>query len=193
MSDLENKHAKPAMQDLIVSDSPVKLPPERIRSIMLFAFKAAVIGHAMDKNKSSMFPDRVFSPSNLRNFARHLIVPFGVQLWLGCLRVDDPRSGIFRMAYGKTPPGKSNGFKLYVFTFAIGRLIFQFLATQWTKARNRRLFVPIVTQAPMWNEMSIPVWPQDRGIVFDWPPREQIHPDLVDPFSQRISRFSDPV
>src|ERR1700760_4060155 len=37
MSDLESQHAKPAMQELILSDKPVNLTAERIRSIAIFA------------------------------------------------------------------------------------------------------------------------------------------------------------
>jgi hypothetical protein len=43
MSDLENKDAKPAIKDLIVSDKIVKLSPERLKSIARFAFKTAVV------------------------------------------------------------------------------------------------------------------------------------------------------
>jgi hypothetical protein len=43
MSELEDKHAKPAMKDLILSDSGVLLQAERLKSIANFAFKSAVI------------------------------------------------------------------------------------------------------------------------------------------------------
>jgi hypothetical protein len=189
MSDLEHQHAKPAMQELIRSDDPVKLPPQRIDSIVAFAFKTAVIGHAMDKGKSLFFPSHIFSPMSLRKFSQSLVIPRGIQLWVGCLSIADPRNGIFRMSYGKTPPRTPNGFKHYVCTFGIGRLVFQLLATQWTSGTNRRRLIPIVDQDSVWDTMAIRVWPH-FGRTFDWPPRNQIPPHLVDIFCGRFKRFS---
>jgi hypothetical protein len=190
MSDLENQHAKPAMQELILSDAPVALAPERIYSITVFAFKAAVIGHYMQRRKSRFWPSSVFAPANIRSFVSSLKIPLGVQLWIGCIASDDLRNGVFRLRYSKTPSGATKGFRLYVCTFGLGRFIWQLVASEWTNGRLRRASVPTLTQAREWNPVSIPVWPMPRsGIYAGWPPFQHLRADLMDAFSDRWQRF----
>jgi len=191
MSDLEAQHAKPAMQDMILSDRPVLLSAERIYSISVFAFKTAVIGYHMERKISPSFPASVFSRSHLRRFATSLRIPAGVQVWIGCIGTDDPRHGLFRMRYAKTPPGFVNGFKLYACTFGIGRFVLQLVATEWTKGSLRRRMVPNVGQNPIWNSMAIPVWPT-LGQAVQWPPSQQMRDDTVNGFSDRWRRFTVP-
>ena len=193
MSDLENKHAKPAMQELILSDSPVSLTPERIHSIVLFAFKTAIVCHRMQRKTSPYFPASVFTDSKLRRFASSLYLPMGIQVWLGCVAKNESRNGVLRMRYSKTPAGVPNGFKLYVCTFAFGRFIWQLTASEWTKARQRRSSLPTVTQHPQWNAMAVPVWPLPidcRNI--NWPPSQQLVAETIDAFGDRWKRFGVP-
>ncbi len=191
MSDLENEHAKPAMRDLIVSDSPDQLGPERIYSITVFAYKAALIGHLLQRKVSPFFPASVFTFRNLRRFADKLALPTGIQVWVGCIGVDDPRHGVFRMRYSKTPSGATNGFKLYICTFGLGRFVLQLVASEWTNGRQRRLSFPMLTQDPVWNGCAFQVWPMPpRGLVVDWPPVQHISGGRMDDFSDRWKRIA---
>jgi len=178
------------MRDLIVSDSPVRLGPERIYSIT-FAHKAAVIGHLLQRKVSLFFPASVFTFRNLRRFADKLALPTGIQVWVGCIGVDDPRNGVFRMRYSKTPSGATNGFKLYICTFGLGRFVLQLVASEWTNGRQRRLSFPMLTQNPVWNGYAFQVWPMPlEGLVVGWPPVQHISGDRMDEFSDRWKRFA---
>jgi hypothetical protein len=191
MSDLENEHAKPAMRNLILSDSPVRLGPERIYSITVFAYKAAVIGHLMQRNVSVFFPASVFTSRNLRRFADKLAIPSGIQVWVGCIGIEDPRNGVFRMRYSKTPSAAANGLKLYICTFGLGRFVLQIVASEWTNGRQRRLSFPMLTQNPVWNDYTFQVRPMPpRGLFVDWPPVQHISGDRMDEFSDRWKRIA---
>jgi hypothetical protein len=185
MSKLEQDHAKPAMQSLIVLDDPAILDEQRVHALVRFAFKTSVIGHAMDSAKSKYWPSRVYSGDNLRTFAKSLKVPRSIQLWVASLRADDPRTGIFRMRYAKTQSGAVNGAKFYACTFGFGKLALQLLATEWTRGRNRRQKIPYVTQDPYWNGMAIAAWPFP-DISLHWPP-VPLPPNLVETFCDRFS------
>ena len=50
MSNIENKHAKPAMTDLILG-KPVEINQERANSIALFAFKTAILADQMSSGE----------------------------------------------------------------------------------------------------------------------------------------------
>lgn len=193
MSDLESRHAQPAMTDLILSDARQDLTQERVHSIAAFAFKTAVIGHAMDRGRSLSFPNLIFSRANLRKFSHSLTIPNGIHVWVGCFSSNDLRNGLFRISYGKTPPGIPNGFKLYACSFGIGRLIFQIVAAQWIKPRDRRtLIVPVFQQAAAWMPLSINIWPY-VGRTLTWPPSRPIAPNDVVPFCIRFNHYRPPV
>ncbi len=186
MSDLESKYAKPAMRRLILSDNPVTLDRQQIASISRFAFKTSVIGDHMQRGKTPFFPSAV-----RRRFARTLEIPFGIQVWLGCIGAFDLRHGIFRMRYGRTPVGAVNGFHYYAFTYGVGRFCLQVTATRWTKGRLRRVSSPRLTQNRFWDSFSAACWP-DNGNPVHWPPAEHLSEQGLDAFSDRWKRVRVP-
>jgi len=192
MSDLENNHARPAMQDLILSDNPVLLTHERTAAIVAFGYKTAVICHAMQRHESPYFPKDVFSPMRLLRFRKSLAVPFGIQVWLACISTGDVRNGVVRLRYAKSPVGAPNPFKLYVCTFGVGRFLMQVVAAEWARAYARRRSFPFVGANALWNEVAVNVWP-NRGQSVTWPPRKQLRGDAVNQFSDRWQRFTVPI
>jgi hypothetical protein len=187
MSDIESTYAAPAMKDIIRSDTRVVLDVQRLTSIAIFGFKAAVVGDHLSRGKAPFF-----SSSIRRRFRQTLDVPFGVQMWLACLGVSDPRQGTFRMRYGKTPSGATNGFHHYTFTYAIGRLCFQVSAARWTRSRSRRISAPRLTQNPAWDVFSIPFWPSD-GYGVEWPPVQHLKYAMLNAFADRWQRIGVPI
>src|SRR5262249_18288537 len=75
MSDLESKHASPAMKSLILSESLAKLSTAHLRSIAIFAFKTAVICDYSERKRLPFFPALV-----RRKFANTLRIPLGFQV-----------------------------------------------------------------------------------------------------------------
>src|SRR6185437_10052806 len=55
MSDIENRHAKPAMADLIVGKIDLRISHSRAHSMAVFAFKAAVVLDHMQRNREPFF------------------------------------------------------------------------------------------------------------------------------------------
>lgn len=77
MSDLESRHAKPAMKQMILSDNPTYLTTEQLVSIAICAFKTAVIGDHTERGKLPFFPAQA-----RRRFANTLRIPLGFQVWV---------------------------------------------------------------------------------------------------------------
>lgn len=186
MSDLEKNHAKPSMQRMILKADPVLLDASARASIAAFAFKTAVVGDHMFRDKPPFFPSDV-----RRRFAYSLSVPTAIYIWLGCVGMEDPHHGVFRMLYHNSPPGTVNGFRLYIFTWGVGRLVLQLVALRWTRARLRRKVIPDLTQTSMWDDYAIPVWP-NKALSVEWPPLFHLSDDLLTEFSDRMKRVTAP-
>jgi hypothetical protein len=181
MSLLEEKHAKPAMKDLILSDRIASLYPDRLKSIANFAFKSAVISDHMSLPVRSPF----FSTTARHAFAASLEIPHGVRIWVAALKKTG--FGLFRPVYHANP---TTGMRveLYAFTFAVGFLIFQVLAHRWLDGATSGI---VPTQNPRWNRFSIPAWPCNGNTLF-WPPKKQLDIDWANEFSLRWQHVSTP-
>ena len=181
MSNLESQHAKPAMGGMILFPTPTALSTENLVSITLFAFKTAVIGDHVQRNKLPFFP-----VSTRYEFAETLRLPLGFHVWIGCIDETDPYHGVFRRRYWKTPPKIANGFKLYVCTWGIGRFLLQ-AATIFPSddAINSELVFHLM-QHQKWDSFSIPIWPMLNGpIIAKWPPAGHLGHNLLDEFCDR--------
>ena len=167
MSNLEEKHAKPAMADLIVSDKTVLLGPERLKSIANFAFKSAVIAdHARVPDPILEARPPFFTTQARYAFRRSLAIPGAVQMWLAAF--EESRYGIFRAIYYPSPADVEPGFEIFVLTFGAGFLLFQVVAARWLRAGLPNLRVG-VTQGEGWDKVSVPFSPP-TGCSVSWPP-----------------------
>ena len=177
MSDLESKHAEPTTKSMILRDAAVALSTEHLTSIAISAFKTAVIGDHMQRNKLPFF-----SAQDRHTFASTLRTPFGFHVWIGCISAIDRNHGVFRRRYWNTPPERADGFKLYMSTWGIGRFITQTIAVR--PNNDETLFH--VGQSEKWNSFAIPVWPMlAEPIVAEWPPPLYLGDDLLDEFCDR--------
>jgi hypothetical protein len=185
MSDLESNHAKPSIGKMILATAPVTLTRAQIISISAFAFKCAVIGDHMNRKRLPFF-----SPESRRRFACSLTIPPAIYVWIGCISGDDPIHGLFKVQYGITPPRTPNGFRLYTFTWGIGRFFVQLLAWHWMRGRLRRTLVPSITQNEFWNPYSIPIWP-NPPLSVQWPPAGHLNNHQMTTFSNRWKHIID--
>jgi hypothetical protein len=168
MSDLENKHAKPAMADLILSDKLISLSPDRLKSIANFAFKTAVVADHFSIPPRQPF----FSTASRHAFAASLDIPRGVQIWIASFR--EGSHGMFRGMYHESPANTARHFELYTCTFGAGYLLFQVVGSRWLNEKHLLGPYPFVTQGQFWNKFSIPFWPS-KGESILWPPRKQFN------------------
>ena len=182
MSDIENDLAKPCLMDMILSENPVALDSSCVASIAIFTFlKSVICDHAPENQKP------FFSAATRYAFRRTLALP-RIQLWIGCLS-SDRHHAICRMKYGFWKPNPKVGisYRVYVFTWGVGRFFLQMLAFKSKSTRFRRLPIfNVIDQGPFFDQYAIPIWPGARNIV-NWPPPKHLSGSLVDELTNRFT------
>jgi hypothetical protein len=154
MSDIEHKHAKPALAELITGKSRVPVDLERARSIAIFCFKTAAI---FDLIAASHPP--FFRNEERYAFKDSLTIPPNVSMWMAAFA--PVGKGNVHTGYIEASTSPANFFRMYVCTFGAEHFVFQLLA-----ARTTKRFLP----APGFEHLAVPFWPRLRG-GFVWPPR----------------------
>jgi len=187
MSDLENRDAKPAIKDLIVSDKLVKLSPERLQSIARFAFKTAVVAdhYSLSGRTSSSF----FSTAARYAFRESLQIPAGVQMWISAHT--ERGYGTLKGVYYPSSPEVRFAFELYVLTFGVGYFLVQVVASKWLDPANAPSRFLFLTSAKHWDKFSAPFWPSD-GQAIQWPLDKQFNPVWANRFSYRWRHLNVP-
>ncbi len=176
MSNLELRHAKPAMSDLIVGRKISSFSESRASSIALFAFKSAVVIDRMRRDRQPFF-----RRSTRHAFARSLQIPDGVQMWLaGFLPMG---SGRFNTYYGDLSVQGMGRLKLYVCTYAVGHFAFQVVAVRSTG-------IPSFSPRAGFEYIAVPFWPTIPDGI-SWPPSEVMRTSTdFDKFSERWGAIS---
>lgn len=145
MSDLENRHAKIALTDLIIGNE-THIDALRAKAIARFAFKMAVIADHMGRGKTAPF----FSEKARRYFAKSLTIPRGINMW--CAGFLPQGTGQLYAGYGEV---EEDGFYLHLFgtTCAIGHFAFQVLAAK------TNFDVPPFAPKIGFETLAVPFWP----------------------------------
>jgi hypothetical protein len=182
MSDIENKHAKPCMKDMILSDNPLELGLSCITSVPIFAFLKSVINDHAPKDQKPFFSSAV-----RKEFRRSLSLP-RIQVWVGSLSPSISHHAICRMKYGFWHPHAKIGirYRAYAFTWGVGRFFLQMLALKSKSARFRTASVPFVIQDQYWDQFAIPIWPAN-GKTVHWPPPKYLDDALLNEFTNRFA------
>lgn len=156
MSNLENRHAKSALSDLIIGDKNLIISSEQAKAISRFAFKTAVVVDHMRRDEESFF-----SRTERHNFRHSLKIPKSVRVWC---------AGYLHMGSGNLLPFWYNDYfsdkerlKLYTCTYLVGHFVFQLVAAEATGIRE---FGPALT----FENLSIPLWPNIPNGGIQWPP-----------------------
>src|SRR5271157_1970617 len=146
MSELENKMAKPVMQDMISHGSKVTLSPKSLSAVAAFTFETSVVTDHMQKGKKPFF-----SPSVRFCFAKSLEIPNNIQMWLASFKGEFLQNGILASCYYEPNIGVLRGSGLYVLTFGLGYFVVQALARKWKESMKRSSPVPTFRQNKDWN------------------------------------------
>jgi hypothetical protein len=182
MSVLEEKHLKPAMEDLLFKDDPALLAPQEIVPIAAFAFKTLVIANHKDLTTTPFF-----SSAQHTEFRLRLRIPGGVQVWMASREmIAGKYRGFWKSSYGKLEEKSPYGFSNYVCTWGFQNIVLQILATKWInkKRRNTLPTIPFI-QENYWDDASIPIWPSN-GRSIQWPPPCCLGDDTIDAFRDRF-------
>lgn len=146
MSDIESKHAKPSMTDLIRLRWPLVIDEKRANSLAIFAFKTAVVFDHIARNRPPFFPR-----SARRRFRRHLAIPPMVRMWMAAssgLRRGSVLTGYFE---GQLTPAHRS--EMYACTYSVGNLVFQVVA------QREHGFVGSISPIAGFERLSVPFWP----------------------------------
>jgi hypothetical protein len=155
MSNIEEKHAKPAMADLIGDKLDILIPQSRANSIALFAFKTTVVLEHLSRRRTGRF-----FPREVRHrFRQTLDIPPSINMWMaGYLPLGQGRCTTI---YHELPDPRS--LELYVCTYAIGHFAFQVVAERKPSS---------YAQSPAAGSelLAVPFWPRIPS-GFEWPPK----------------------
>jgi hypothetical protein len=180
MSDLEGE-AKATAANMMLYGSPVSLLPIGIASLAAFAFKGAVIATFMHPNREPFH-----SVTDRHRFAEERALPAGFQVWISSLT---QQRGAFKSYFHETLPESRYNFKLDVFTFAAGFFALQAVTFKWGTRHDRRHKVPLfLTQNPIFDDIAVPLWPND-GLPVVWPPRKHLPETSFEDFVTRWARL----
>lgn len=180
MSDFENE-TKYIAQDLILHGTRRTFG---VRDIQIVASLVLIKAIVADRLTAERPP--ILSAGERRTFARTLTIPTGVQMWLASL--PDTRRGIFKNIQIETAGSTARDFHAQIFTFGAGHFVAQCVAARWRKrTANRTRNEILLTQNPVWDEVSVPFWPFRDAV--DWPPRHNLTNILIDEFTNRWTRL----
>jgi hypothetical protein len=177
MSNLEDRHAKTALTDLIIGDKDLIISHVHARAIARFAFKTAVVVDHMKRN-GELF----FSRAVRHHFAKSLTIPRSVRVWFaGYLPMGS--GNLLPFWYDKSFP-QGNHIKLYVCTYAVGHFVFQVVSVE---VRGVTDFSPHES----FEHLAIPLWP-NLPLGIKWPPVSDVLRTKADfeRFSARWEKLS---
>lgn len=152
MSQIEQKHAKPAMVDLITGKLDIPVSNSSAHSLALFSFKTAVIFDHVSRGRVPFF-DR----ASRHQFAKILTIPPTVAMWMAGFL---PRGkGEVHTCYHEGEVSNRR-LELYVLTYAVGHLALQVVGAKsgnWT-----------ISPKPGFDHVAVRFWPGlADGLV--WP------------------------
>lgn len=157
MSDIENRHAKPALTDLILGRLDLNFSVVRANSLALFAFKTAVIFDHIAKGREPFF-----SRASRHLFRASLAISPAIQMWMAGFLPMGKGEVLTSYHGGKLSP--TNSVQLYVCTYAVGHFAFQTVAQ---KQSGLTAFRPL---ADRFDHLAVPFFP------LDWLPRNLVWP-----------------
>jgi hypothetical protein len=178
MSDLTNE-TKATAEGMIRDARPVTLLPLGIATIASFTFmKAAVLD---TDNKKPYFSSAVCA-----HFKDTFELPRGVQIWLACYRGPKRFETFVETSNSLLGSSRFAGYRFYVFTYLIGRLLIQLTFPSWTRLSRRRPPLPALVAADYWNQFSIAIYPDTERAT--WPPLNHLDVDGALAFRNRFSK-----
>lgn len=184
MSDLTG-HTKATAEGFIRYERPATLLPLGIATLSAFIFmKSAVI--------DAEYHTDFYSRQACLQFAATRRLPPGVQIWLAWFR--GRRRFATRMWSNAllVRSGVFDGYHIYAFTYVVGHLVCQLTFPKWTKATIiDRPSLPFITQANVWDAVSVPIWP-NKAAIAEWPRAKYLNDEALQEFQGRFGNMAGP-
>lgn len=158
MSQIEEQHAKPAMEALIVGKVDIAIDQSRAHDIALFAFKTSVVLDHLVEGRPRFFPRTI-----RHAFRTTLAIPENVNMWLmGYL---PSGGGSALSSYSALPPPQH--LELYVRNYRVGHFAFEVVA-------YKKSFFIHASPSATYEQLAVPFWPTiSNGFV--WPPSKVLN------------------
>jgi hypothetical protein len=176
MSELETK-VKLIIGDMADKCADTILYDKDIATVAAWAYTKAIVAEHSHSNRKPFF---TFAERQL--FRETLSIPKDVQMWLASMPI---RRGLFKSYVVETTLDTPRRFEINVFTYGLGHFVIQVVSARWNKkALRRHAPPPKLTPGPVWNDVSIPFWPND-GTPVSWPPAAHLGDNAVQQFVER--------
>ena len=170
MSDIEARHAQPAMADLILGKHVQEITAERAHSISLFAFKTAVVAnHMLPEN------EEFFEVSDRYAFRQSLTIPPKVGMWL--LGFAPENAGGIRSVNVYFPDREAPKLTLNVCSFYVGQFGFQVVSVKSDTVNQ-------IQSLPIPDNLTVLFYPTIRSGV-SWPQTVVLGREAFDTFHYR--------
>ena len=157
MSELENKHAKPAMTPLILGKTGIVITSSQADSIARFGFKTAVVIDYLARRREPFFTRWI-----RHGFRETQAIPaYKTAMWLSACVFRE--SGLLKSMYHEGSLPTKDSFELYVCTYSVGHLVFQAVSF---RPPSDLVFRPKDTT---FDNVAIPFWPWVKSDAI-WPP-----------------------
>jgi hypothetical protein len=184
MSDLTGE-LKKGFSDLIVSASPLSILPNGIPILSAYTFLKAVVADHTQLNSDEPF----FSLAARERFRASLAVPANVQIWIAAFRGKHRHSGRFVSGLLIPDPGPLSGVEFFTFTYVVGHLVLQLVASRWKDVRFRGRIPLMLKPNVYWEPAALRIAPYD-GFPISWPPPKYLGDNVIDTF---VYRFNVPI
>jgi hypothetical protein len=171
MSDIENRHAKPAMSDLILGKQVPEITSNRAHSVSPFAFKTAVIANHMLPEE-----EEFFDISQRHAFRESLSIPPKVGMYLFGLRPDN--AGGIRSVSIYFPDKDAPKLTLNICSFYVGQFGFQVVSAKTltvtqieslsTPDNLTVLFHPTIRSGVFWPRIVVLDQKSFDGLAYRW-------------------------
>jgi hypothetical protein len=168
---------KKVVADMCLHGAPTDLTEQDVATIITFGLLKMMVGDCQEIH-GHLFFDR----TERRSFRRTLAIPKGTNVWLA---FTPPGHGVYKGAYVAMDRKGPFGFEIYVFTVSMGRFVIQLATPRWyKKSKRRHASPPTLTQALIWGQHSVCIFP-GRTFPIHWPPVSELGGQLLDEYVDR--------
>jgi len=157
MSDLTD-HARATIEGFIRYERPFTLLPLGTITLTAFAcLKSMILDYAAEQERKPLI-----SRLSCTRFRESLApggygpaVPDGAQIWIAWYHREREMEAQAWTRGLRFDTGRFAGYNVLVITYMVGAFVFQFTCPKWTKLTRRRPPLPFITQAAVWDSLSM--------------------------------------
>lgn len=181
MSTLSLK-AKDRFERTMLEGEPLSLGKKDAAVLAAFVFMKAVVTNYAAVDESEPF----FTRAARERFRKSLTLPPLLKMWFARFQGESRISLRSRFSiFGTNNQGPLYGIEFGSFTYLVGRLALQMLASRWKHLQHRGRPIVSLTPNPYWDQATTRFHPHN-GEFLVWPPSKWLADDTLQMFSDRF-------